>query len=352
VLHVPPDAPLRRIARRCLDSLRERRYYTGMPSQTLIKWLVFSLTEYDAVFFADQDVDPMPLETDAALVRAAWRHQLPVFLRHRRAQQIDRVPAAAARRHAGGGAQHGTPSGAQHGAFAGALHLLGATDASAPLNTGQMLLRPSAALYHDGLRVLRRCRANATHGWDEVGPPRSLQLAPRWFSAVAGGSTRVRPVLDHRLSRPPGFWGAGLWFAKLYNTRAFQKDDWRWVAAAEDQGLFWYVCFVRHDIGAYFNPSGAPAHWVHHHWGQIAGAKAWEGKLWNEPAHLRGEASKRLGANLEYLSRLAPSPTREDTAACGEPMRALRRSAEAHPLTRHYASTSHIQYHASRCAVF
>ena len=74
--------------------------------QTLIKWLVFSLTEYDAVFFADQasasplqppstfssltapsrpptlshtpssaaffadqDVDPMPLETDAALVR-------------------------------------------------------------------------------------------------------------------------------------------------------------------------------------------------------------------------------------------------------------------------------------------
>ena len=33
VLHVPPDAPLRRIARRCLDSLRERRYYTGMPSQ-------------------------------------------------------------------------------------------------------------------------------------------------------------------------------------------------------------------------------------------------------------------------------------------------------------------------------
>ena len=113
-----------------------------------------------------------------------------------------------------------------------------------------------------------------------------------------------------------------------------------------------YVCFVRHDIGAYFNPSGAPAHWVHHHWGQIAGAKAWEGKLWNEPAHLRGEASKRLGANLEYLSRLAPSPTREDTAACGEPMRALRRSAEAHPLTRHYASTSHIQYHASRFAVF
>ena len=64
-------------------------------------------------------------------------------------------------------------------------------------------------------------------------------VSDRGLLGVAGGSTRVRPVLDHRLSRPPGFWGAGLWFAKLNNTRAFQKDDWRWVAAAEDQGLFW-----------------------------------------------------------------------------------------------------------------
>jgi len=212
-------------------------------------------------------------------------------------------------------------------------------------------VKPSGTLFRDGIRVLRACRANQTHGWGLVGRPRSLPLRPRWFSAIAGGSTYARPILDHRLSRPPGFEGPGLWFTKLNRTRAFLSNDWRWVAAAEDQGFFWYMCFLRNDVGAYFNPSGAPAHWINHHWGQISGAKAWEGKLWNEPAHLRGEASRRLGANLEYLSRLEPSATRENSP-CAERMRSLRRTAEAHPLTRRYAHTPRIHYAPSRFAVW
>ena len=103
------------------------------------------------------------------------------------------------------------------------------------------------------------------------------------------------------------------------------------------------------DVSA--NPSGAPAHWVHHYWGTISGAKAWEGALWNTPAHARGEASRRLGANLDYLSRLEPDSAGE-VSRCAERMRALRRSAEAHPLASRYAQTPHVHYAPSRFAIW
>ena len=84
------------------------------------------------------------------------------------------------------------------------------------------------------------------------------------------------------------------------------------------QGFFWYMFYIRHDLGAYFNPSeqsapGPIAHWVNHYFGTMAGQKPWEGKLWNQPAHLEGQASPRLGNNLHYLSRLDPSSISEDS---------------------------------------
>lgn len=118
--------------------------------------------------------------------------------------------------------------------------------------------------------------------------------------------------------------------------------------------------FLRHNLGVYFNPGelSAPGKIVHivdhyydkcasrrgtpllsrlpmHTWlcRRIAGAKAWEGKLWNEPAHLKGQASRRLGMNLHYLSRLEPRPTGEE-GSCDGAMRTLRRTAEAHPLAQ------------------
>ena len=53
--------------------------------------------------------------------------------------------------------------------------------------------------------------------------------------------------------------------------------------------------FIRRDAGVYFNPSADGRdveHWIFHYFGKIAGAKAWEGKLWNEPSHLRGEVRR------------------------------------------------------------
>ena len=130
------------------------------------------------------------------------------------------------------------------------------------------------------------------------------------------------------------------------------------------------MLFLRHDLGVYFNPDAGSApgkivHTVNHYFGRcgsclaprrtvlvrlstdccasprpapldvrrVAGAKAWEGKLWNSPAHMEGQASVRLGFNLHYLTRLDPSPTGEDYF-CAEGMRKLRRTAEAHPKAR------------------
>ena len=98
------------------------------------------------------------------------------------------------------------------------------------------------------------------------------------------------------------------------------------------------VCYcptARPRVGTDTKPDKAmlgAGHWMHHYWGKIAGAKAWEGKRWTEPAHLlRGQCSGRLGTNLQYLSRLKPTPRNTSCAPRLREMAALRRSAEAHP---------------------
>ena len=88
------------------------------------------------------------------------------------------------------------------------------------------------------------------------------------------------------------------------------------------------------------------------YWGQVAGSKAWEGKPWSSPAHRRGQCSKRLGANLHYLSRLEPSPALAQTP-CMLAMTALRRTAEAHPqaMTPNGAAKC-IRWRAPRVAIW
>ena len=51
-----------------------------MPKLVMLKWHLFSLQQYDAIFFADQDVDLMPLETDPDRVRAAWKTNVCVWI--------------------------------------------------------------------------------------------------------------------------------------------------------------------------------------------------------------------------------------------------------------------------------
>ena len=162
---------LRRTAEQCLSRHPIR---TGPPVDAMLKWQFFSMTEFDVVLHVDADIDVMPIELQPSLVLTRWRESLPVFLLPRRLMRVDGLRRSA-RSSAG-------------------MRLLGQTDFTSPLNGGLLLLRPSAALYKDGLAELRRCHFNRTHGWGLIGAPRSLGLAPRYFSPQAGGSTRRRPA--------------------------------------------------------------------------------------------------------------------------------------------------------------
>lgn len=102
------------------------------------------------------------------------------------------------------------------------------------------------------------------------------------------------------------------------------------------RSFFFYMFFVRHAYGVYANVANI-VHRVHHYWGSAPKhGKAWEGSLWTPEQH----SSPRLGRNLDYLSRIEPSPTREHSP-CADRLAALRRSAEAHPAAQRGVADPH-----------
>ena len=99
--------------------------------------------------------------------------------------------------------------------------MLSLPDHSAPVNTAFLVVKPSRALYLEGVAALQRAASgafNRTHGWDLVGPP----------------STAV-PALDDSTTR---------------SSEMRSRDDWGFVCASLDQGFFFYMMRVRSAIGS------------------------------------------------------------------------------------------------------
>jgi hypothetical protein len=227
--YVPVSRRLQNLTRQCIhvdqrgtDShgrrFIRRAVHTTMASGLLFKWQPMSWTQYDCVLLADLDVDVLPIEFDAGRVGERWRRALAVLTQS--------TP------HVDSDARLGAQRGRMHG-----MHLVGSTDHEAPLNTGILLIRPSRALYRDGLRVLQECRFNETHGWGLVGPPQSLKLAPpRFFTMEGTGSTSQLPLRK----------GSWPFYTPLNDTVAYRKNFWRFIAGAEDQGFFWCAALLCH----------------------------------------------------------------------------------------------------------
>ena len=135
-----------------------------------------ALTQYDLVLHCDNDVDIFPSELQPGPVAELWLRMVPTLMRSKRGHLVD-----------GRSEYHLTKGGRRPG-----VRLLGMADHESPLNGGVLLLRPSWAMFVDGMRVLRRCDFNRSHGWDRVGAPRDLQTSQRYFSPQDGGSTRYR----------------------------------------------------------------------------------------------------------------------------------------------------------------
>ena len=212
---LPPDADL--VA--AISSCKRSKAHTGTDEWEkrgamfwvgLYKWMLMSRTEDDYIIMSDIDVD--------------------LFAERAAKSSPEAVARVWATQTAPGGHKDW-------------VHAVANADYSSPLNMGILVLRPSGILYEDGLRVLRACAWNKTHGWQLAGPPRSLGLRPMH----PDGTEVVADVKSkpHLVSK---------------------RTDWRFFGASGDQGFYWYMLYIRHRVGAYFKLSASP-HRVLHWWG-------------------------------------------------------------------------------------
>lgn len=289
-----------------------RRY----ASSLLLKWHVFALTEHDAVLFWDVDCELLPLGShDPIRAAEGWAALTRQLVAHPTARAVI------------------------------------ASDYSAPMNTGLMLVRPDRQLFREGRAALRRCAFNTSHGWDLVGPVRSLGVTV--LASLRGVATLPgRKVYRHL----PVF--------------QQQRAGWDFQAGNSDQGFFLYM--LRR--GLVFHPSQKhTAAWAAthaHHWigpikpqyshGLVAAYDAigkraseehdrqsWEqaqvaNALHGCPAallHTCTEEQRHINSpnNLlrlyDYVVHAAPGPVTSNpfARACATGQQLVRRAIEAHP---------------------
>ena len=109
--------------------------------------------DYDAVLFTDVDVDLVPAEQPTQPLRARWRHVLP----HWTGCNVSTLRPSAATHYSSFSPKP-------------AVRALVIPDHASPVNTGMLLIRPDAALFDDGVDVMRRCRFNFSHGERQNSP--------------------------------------------------------------------------------------------------------------------------------------------------------------------------------------
>jgi len=148
--------------------------YMRRMGQVLYKWELLRLSEYDAILFADLDVDLLPANAHPDRVGREWAARLPQLLEQAR-----------------GGDQHttlaadGASSGAVPGGTRPPVHVVGYGDLTSPWVAGLFWVFPPrdhGALYRQGVRVLN-APWDATKGWNRTGTPAEL-----WGGGGGGGS--------------------------------------------------------------------------------------------------------------------------------------------------------------------
>ena len=85
--------------------------------------------------------------------------------------------------------------------------------------------------------------------------------------------------------------------SRLNNTAGYGKDDWSFVGAPIDQGIFWYLFYVRRDYGTWTR-GGA----LDHFWGPY---KPW-----------RPAGDRRASSQSRYLWRLEDRDSRSGAPNC------------------------------------
>ena len=156
---------------------------------------------------------------------------------------------------------------------------VGVPDHSSPVNGGVWLAKPRRWLYAESLALMRNCSFSFAHGFNGVGAPRSLRLDLGALQLGAGGGSYATDL--------------------LHRTSMFEHNDWKFTGGSLDQGLLFYLIYLRHNRGTWATSASMANKrdlWkVSHFWGAF---KPW----------------RRSGkARANYLKRLVALPSSNET---------------------------------------
>ncbi|KAL3892853.1 MAG: hypothetical protein SGPRY_014720, partial [Prymnesium sp.] len=242
-------------AKRYLNRTQVSGGWAYLKMSALLKVGVLALDQFKLILYADMDSDLQPLGP---------HHPTP-FNEKEWTQSIDAFMKSKAR-------------------------FVGSPDHSTPVNTGVWLYKPHAQIYRDALDVLRHGSWNAAQGFNEAGDAHSLGMDPKQLQRLAVG--RVNWDKDEASARSQ-IWPASF---KMNHTQFMKENTWFFVGGNIDQGLFWYVIYVKHGLGTWTYDHST---WrIHHFWGP--------GKPWS--FFQEGNARVNYIQRLEQWGRMAAAP--------------------------------------------
>lgn len=255
--------------RRITQEVREH----GISVNVLLKLAVFSMTSYDLILFADLDIDLWASDRMQDHNRmfdiGAYRRSIDAFL-------------------------------------ASGFVIAMQPDFSAPANTGAFIAKPHAGLHANALRFLRnatftRC-CGFHHGVESGvggGPPNSFKVDTQ--SLALGFSSETTAYCKGASGGFKARETHSCVLKKLGDTHAYHRKSWQFTGATLDQGIFWWLFYVKHHMGTWADGTTYKRWGVLHYWGYS--------KPWREAGTVHNR-----GASVNYLRAM-----REDEAATGTP---------------------------------
>ena len=216
---------------------------TSEVQTALLKFAMFSLHDrFDLVLQVDIDAD---------LVPSYHPFRLPIWQRH-----VDAFMASQAL-------------------------FVGVPDHSSPVNGGVWLAKPRRWLYREALALLRDCSFSFADGFNGVGPPRGLRVSVDSLRLGAGGGNYAADLLNR--------------------TQMYEQNSWKFTGGSLDQGLLFYLLYLRHDAGTWATSASMRDRrdlWkVSHFWGPF--------KPWREAGQARNNYLKRFDLANATAARTA-----------------------------------------------
>ena len=188
------------------------------------------------------------------------------------------------------------------GAFLASDALFAATpEPGAPINSGVWLAKPREWLFRAAVRCLYNCSWEAERGFNSISRPRRVaNNAPliRRLAAGVGDGSVISALGNH--STPSIKDAFKLAMRLMRGTTFYRENTWRFVSGNLDQGLLFYLMYLRYGVGTWSSPFPREPEsvYVNHYWGP--------GKPWDQP----GRKAQQVRCQHARLDACAPQRPR------------------------------------------